>query len=42
MSCNFGDIDPGDDRSVNLSSPTSSASCGTINNTASVDDQRWV
>ena len=34
MTCDFGDIDPGDDRSVSLSSPTSSASCGTIDNTA--------
>ena len=36
MTCDFDDIGPGDTRSVSLSSPTTNASCGTINNTADV------
>jgi uncharacterized repeat protein (TIGR01451 family) len=36
LSCTFGDLAPNATRSVHLTSPTTSASCGTINNTASV------
>jgi uncharacterized repeat protein (TIGR01451 family) len=35
LSCNFGDLASGATRSVHITSPTSSANCGTINNTAS-------
>src|SRR5207247_2184722 len=34
LTCNFGDLASGATRTIHVSSPTSAASCGTINNTA--------
>ncbi len=37
LSCDFGNLNPGERRTVHLVSPTTAASCGTISNTATAD-----
>ena len=37
LSCNFGDLAAGASRTVHISSPTTAASCGTVDNTATAD-----
>lgn len=36
LTCNFGTMAPGASKSITLTAPTTAASCGTINNTATV------
>jgi len=37
LACNFGDLAAGQSWTVHISSPTTGASCGTVDNTATAD-----